>query len=65
MRLSQLEQFQLRIGSAASENDKSLDVKLQVDQTKLITADLLKCRAITRSGARIEIVKYIGTEISI
>ena len=48
-----LNNFNYGLVSAASENDKSLDVKIQVDQTKLISADLLKCRAITRSGARI------------
>lgn len=55
-----LNNFNYGLVSAATENDKSLDVKLQVDQTKLITADLLKCRAITRSGARIEIVSTLA-----
>ncbi|MBK6444589.1 MAG: hypothetical protein IPQ03_17095 [Bacteroidetes bacterium] len=55
-----LNNFNYGLVSAASENDKSLDVKIQVDQTKLISADLLKCRAITRSGARIEIVSNLA-----
>lgn len=50
-----LNNYNYGLVSAATENDKSLDVKLQVDQSKLISADLLTCRAITRSGARIEI----------
>ncbi|MBL0104986.1 MAG: hypothetical protein IPP51_15220 [Bacteroidetes bacterium] len=50
-----LSNFLFGITSPSTEREKSLDVKIRIDQSKLISANLLQCRAITRGGARIEI----------
>jgi hypothetical protein len=52
--------FNYGLTSAATEKEKSLDIKIQVDQSKLISAHLMKCRAVTRSGGRIEIVNNLA-----
>jgi hypothetical protein len=55
-----LSNFNYGLTSAVTEKDRSLDVKIRIDQSKLISANLLQCRAITRSGARIEIINSLA-----
>ena len=48
-----------------SGSTKTLDVRVSIDQSKLISANVLKCRAITRNGARIEINSSIAKSLNI
>jgi hypothetical protein len=62
---SVLNDYTFGILSPESGNEKSLDIKISIDQSKLITATLRKCRAITRSGARIEINPSIAKTLNL
>jgi hypothetical protein len=57
---SSLSNFSYGLTSPATEKEKSLDLKIRIDQSKLISANLLKCRAVTRAGARIEIISNLA-----
>lgn len=55
-----LSNTQFGLISPAAENDRSLDIDIRIDPTKLVSINLLKCRAVMRSGARVEIVSSLA-----
>ena len=59
-----LNDYNFGILSPENENEKSIDIKITVDQSKLINARLLKCRALTRAGARIEITPSLAKNLN-
>ncbi len=60
-----LNDYNFGILSPENENEKAIDIKLAVDQTKLISAHVLKCRALTRAGARIEITPSLSKSLNV
>ncbi len=57
-----LNQYNFGLLPATPEAPKSLDIRLVAQPDRTIHARLLECRAITRGGARIEILSYHYTE---